>query len=103
MACRRSPGRTIRSTPCAGRSEMDTKTPRNDLDAYWMPFTANRHFKANPRFFVGAQGMYYKTADGRDVLDGMAGLWCCNAGHGRPKIVEAIRKQAAELDYSPAF
>src|SRR3954471_5305465 len=82
---------------------MDAKTPKNSLDAYWMPFTANRQFKANPRLFVGAQGMFYKTADGRDVLDGTAGLWCCNAGHGRPKIVEAIQKQAAELDYAPAF
>src|SRR3954462_7116277 len=68
-----------------------------------MQCTADRQFKANPRLFVGAQGMFYKTADGRDVLDGIAGLWCCNAGHGRPKIVEAIAKQAAELDYSPAF
>jgi beta-alanine--pyruvate transaminase len=76
---------------------------RNDLEAYWMPFTANRQFKANPRLFVGAEGMYYKTADGRDVLDGIAGMWCCNAGHGRPKIVEAIAKQAAEMDYCPAF
>ncbi len=75
----------------------------NDLDAYWMPFTANRQFKSAPRILVGAKDMYYKTADGRDVLDGIAGLWCCNAGHGRPKIVEAIQKQAAELDYSPAF
>ncbi len=76
---------------------------RNDLDAYWMPFTANRQFKANPRLFVAAEGMYYKTADGRDVLDGVAGMWCCNAGHGRKKIVDAISRQAAEMDYSPAF
>ena len=76
---------------------------KNSLDAFWMPFTANRQFKANPRMFVAAQGMFYKTADGRDVLDGTAGLWCCNAGHGRPKIVEAIRRQAGELDYAPAF
>ncbi len=82
---------------------MDAKSPKNSLDAYWMPFTANRQFKANPRLFVGAQGMFYKTADGRDVLDGIAGLWCCNAGHGRPKIVDAIARQAAEMDYSPAF
>lgn len=74
-----------------------------DLNAYWMPFTANRQFKSNPRLIVGADGMYFKTADGRDVLDGIAGLWCCNAGHNRPKIVEAIQKQASELDYSPAF
>jgi beta-alanine--pyruvate transaminase len=83
---------------------MDAKTPRpNDLEAYWMPFTANRQFKANPRIMVGARDMFYRTADGRDVLDGIAGLWCCNAGHSRPKIVEAIQRQAAELDYSPAF
>ena len=75
----------------------------NDLDAYWMPFTANRQFKANPRMVVGADGMYFKLSDGRDLMDGIAGLWCCNAGHNRPRIVEAIQKQAAELDYSPAF
>ncbi|HDR29779.1 MAG TPA: aspartate aminotransferase family protein, partial [Rhodovulum sp.] len=73
------------------------------LSAFWMPFTANRQFKKSPRMFVGAEGMYYKTSDGREVLDGTAGLWCCNAGHCRPKITEAIRKQAAELDYAPAF
>lgn len=75
----------------------------NNLDAYWMPFTANRQFKANPRMVVGADGMYFKLSDGRDLMDGIAGLWCCNAGHNRPRIVEAIQKQAAELDYSPAF
>ncbi|MCF6195304.1 MAG: aspartate aminotransferase family protein [Emcibacter sp.] len=75
----------------------------NDLNAYWMPFTANRQFKANPRMIVSADGMYFKTSDGRDVLDGIAGLWCCNAGHNRPRIVEAIQKQVSELDYAPAF
>ncbi|HEC00171.1 MAG TPA: aspartate aminotransferase family protein, partial [Sphingomonadales bacterium] len=59
--------------------------------------------KANPRMIVGADGMYFKTSDGRDLLDGIAGLWCCNAGHNRPRIVEAIQKQASELDYAPAF
>ncbi|MBJ6987254.1 aspartate aminotransferase family protein [Devosia sp. MC521] len=68
-----------------------------------MPFTANRQFKQNPRMFVAAKDMHYTTADGRQVLDGTAGLWCCNAGHARPKIVEAIAKQAAEMDYAPAF
>ena len=68
-----------------------------------MPFTANRQFKAAPRMIVGAEGMYYRTDDGRQLLDGAAGLWCCNAGHARPRIVEAIQKQAAELDYAPAF
>ncbi|GAB4119200.1 MAG: aspartate aminotransferase family protein [Rhodothalassiaceae bacterium] len=75
----------------------------NSLEAYWMPFTANRQFKANPRMIVGAEGMYFKTADGRDLMDGIAGLWCCNAGHKRPRIVEAIQKQVEILDYSPAF
>ncbi len=78
------------------------RTP-NDLRAFWMPFTANRQFKQNPRMFVAAKDMHYTTAEGRKVLDGTAGLWCCNAGHCRPKITEAIQKQAAELDYAPAF
>ncbi len=73
------------------------------LDAYWMPFTPNRRFKSDPRLIVGAQGMYYQTADGRQVLDGSAGLWCVNAGHGRAPIVEAIRRAAGELDYAPSF
>ena len=74
-----------------------------DLEAYWMPFTANRQFKAAPRMLVKAEGMYYTTDDGRRVLDGFAGLWCCNAGHGRKPIVEAIQRQAATMDYAPAF
>jgi beta-alanine--pyruvate transaminase len=81
---------------------LDRKAP-NDLNAFWMPFTANRQFKKSPRMFVAAKDMHYTTSDGRQVLDGTAGLWCCNAGHCRPKIVEAIQKQAAELDYAPAF
>jgi len=81
----------------------DRAVAPNNLEAFWMPFTANRQFKKNPRMLVGAQDMHYTTSDGRKVLDGTAGLWCCNAGHGRPKIVEAIQKQAAELDYAPAF
>ena len=81
----------------------DTPKVPNDLSAFWMPFTSNRQFKKNPRMFVSADGMYYKTSEGRSVLDGTAGLWCCNAGHNRPLITEAIAKQAAELDYAPAF
>ncbi|MDP2696957.1 aspartate aminotransferase family protein [Thalassospira sp.] len=81
-----------------------TKNRRpNDLSAFWMPFTANRQFKQAPRMLVSAEGMYYKTDDGRDILDGTAGLWCCNAGHKRPKIVEAVKEQMDELDYAPAF
>ncbi len=75
----------------------------NNLEAFWMPFTANRQFKQAPRMLVEADGMFYKSADGREILDGTAGLWCCNAGHRRPKIVEAISRQARELDYAPAF
>jgi beta-alanine--pyruvate transaminase len=75
----------------------------NNLEPFWMPFTANRQFKAKPRLLVGAQGMHYITAEGQRVLDGTAGLWCCNAGHGHPKIVAAIQAQAAEMDYAPAF
>ncbi|HXQ40180.1 MAG TPA: aspartate aminotransferase family protein, partial [Candidatus Udaeobacter sp.] len=66
-------------------------------------FTANRQFKSNPRLFVGAKDMHYTTMDGRRVLDGTAGLWCVNAGHGREKITEAVRNQAGKLDYAPAF
>jgi len=75
----------------------------NDLEAFWMPFSANRAFKKNPRMVSGARDMHYVTPEGRKVLDAVAGLWCCNAGHNRAPIVEAIQKQAAELDYSPAF
>ena len=82
---------------------LDRKVSPNDLNAFWMPFTANRQFKKNPRMFVAAKDMHYTTSDGRQVLDGTAGLWCCNAGHCRPRIVEAIQRQAAELDYAPAF
>lgn len=73
------------------------------LDAYWMPFTANRQFKASPRLLVRAEGMYYHDADDRPILDGAAGLWCCNAGHARPRIVQAIQQQAATLDFAPPF
>jgi beta-alanine--pyruvate transaminase len=72
-------------------------------DAFWMPFTANRQFRAAPRLLSRAEGMYYWTPEGRQVLDGTAGLWCVNAGHCRPKIVEAVRRQVGEMDYAPTF
>ena len=75
----------------------------NDLESYWMPYTANRQFKKNPRLLVAAKDMHFRSHDGREILDGTAGLWCVNAGHGRPKIVEAVQAQVAELDYAPAF
>lgn len=68
-----------------------------------MPFTANRQFKSKPRLLSSAKGMYYQSADGREILDGTAGLWCVNAGHNHPKIIEAIQKQAATLDFAPTF
>ena len=73
------------------------------LEAYWMPFTANRQFKKAPRMLAKAAGMHFWTPEGRQILDGIAGLWCVNAGHGRPKIVEAIQQQAAEMDFAPPF
>jgi beta-alanine--pyruvate transaminase len=75
----------------------------SDLDAYWMPFTSNRQFKKAPRMFTAAKGMHFWTDDGRQVLDGIAGLWCVNAGHGRTKITEAIQRQTAEMDFCPPF
>jgi len=83
-------------------SNRTTVTP-NDLRAFWMPFTANRQFKQDPRMLVAAKDMHFTSSDGREILDGTAGLWCVNAGHCRPKITEAIRQQAGELDYAPAF
>jgi beta-alanine--pyruvate transaminase len=73
------------------------------LDAFWMPFTANRQFKAEPRLIAGAEGMYYTTVDGRKVIDGSAGLWCVNAGHGRREIADAVSRQLTALDYAPSF
>ena len=75
----------------------------HSMDAYWMPFTANRQFKKAPRLLAKAKDMHFWTPEGRQILDGIAGLWCVNAGHARPKIVQAIAEQAAELDYAPPF
>ena len=75
----------------------------NNLDAYWMPFTASRWFKDNPRIIASADGVHYTTMDGHRVIDGTGGLWCCNAGHNRKPIVEAIQKQAATLDFAHSF
>jgi len=82
---------------------MNVHSKPNDLSAFWMPFTANRQFKKAPRLFVGAKDMHYLTNDGRKVLDGTAGLWCVNAGHCRPKIADAVARQAATLDYAGTF
>lgn len=81
------------------------KDPKAGLDvsAFWMPYTANRQFKKAPRLLARAEGMYYWTPDGRQVLDGQSGLWCVNAGHCRPRIVKAIQEQAAVMDFAPTF
>jgi len=80
-----------------------TATSRAELDALWMPFTANRQFKANPRLLARAEGMHYWTHDGRQILDGVAGLWCVNAGHGRKEISDAVSRQIATMEYAPPF
>ena len=86
--------------------DESTSTPRTDaawLDAHWMPFTANRNFKAKPRMIVGGQGAYYTDAEGRKIFDGLSGLWCSGLGHGRTEVAQAIGRAAANLDYAPAF
>lgn len=86
----------------ADLADLATHLP-NDLDAYWLPFTANRQFKGEPRLLVSAQGMYYRDVTGREILDGCAGLWCVNAGHGRGEIQAAVTAQMARLDFAPPF
>ena len=87
----------------AMNAQLTPALSNGDLDAFWMPFTANRQFKSNPRLLARAEGMHYWTADGREVLDGVAGLWCVNAGHGRREITEAVTKQLSTMEFAPAF
>src|SRR3984957_7131110 len=87
----------------AMNAQLNPALSNGDLDAFWMPFTANRQFKSNPRLLARAEGMSYWTADGREVLDGVAGLWCVNAGHGRREITEAVAKQLGTMEFAPAF
>ncbi|MGR3512779.1 MAG: aminotransferase class III-fold pyridoxal phosphate-dependent enzyme [Paracoccaceae bacterium] len=75
----------------------------NDLNSFWMPFTSSRAFADNPRMLVGAEGCHYIGSDGKRRIDGTGGLWCSNAGHGHPKITEAIQRQAATLDFAHSF
>jgi beta-alanine--pyruvate transaminase len=81
---------------------LTTASPAQ-MDAFWMPFSANRDFKKHPRMLVSASGMYYRTDTGREVLDGTGGLWCCNAGHAQPRIIEAVSRQIATMDFAPTF
>lgn len=80
-----------------------SSTALPSLDATWMPFTANKAYKAHPRVLVSAKDMHYRSHDGREILDGTAGLWCVNAGHCRPSITDAMMQAASTLDYAPAF
>ena len=84
-------------------NEISRPNLPNNLDAFWMPFSANRAFKQAPRMLARAEGMFYYTTDDREILDGTAGLWCVNAGHGRREITEAIQRQAATMDFAPTF
>lgn len=83
--------------------EQQDHKDKLDLSKFWMPFTANKQFKAAPRLFKRAQGMYYTTVDDRQVIDAVAGLWCVNAGHGREEIIRAVSEQMSEMDYAPSF
>jgi beta-alanine--pyruvate transaminase len=94
---------SVSSLASALSAEDDLPLGDLSLEAHWMPFTANRAFKRAPRLLVAAKDMHYTAADGRQILDGTAGLWCVNAGHCREPIVQAIAAQAARLDYAPAF
>src|SRR5881227_3374284 len=87
---------------CAIRDTKRVRQP-NDLSAFWLPFTPNRHFKTAPRLLTRAEGMYYYDESGRALLDACAGLWCVNAGHGRVPIADAISRAARELDFAPTF
>jgi beta-alanine--pyruvate transaminase len=82
---------------------MNAPVSQSDQSHLWLPFTANRQFKSHPRMLASAQGMYYTSTDGRQILDGTSGLWCVNAGHCREEITQAITTQAAEMDYAPSF
>ncbi len=87
-------------------NSMQQPTPAQQdlsLDPFWMPFTANRQFKARPRLLASAEGMFYTDVEGRQVMDGTSGLWCCNAGHGRREIAEAVSKQISSMDFAPTF
>jgi beta-alanine--pyruvate transaminase len=93
---------TLNKDLAKDQKQKNNYTP-NDLEAFWMPFTANQDFKADPRIISKSKGMYYYTPNGDKILDAVAGLWCCNAGHNREEIVKAIQEQAAELDFVPSF
>ena len=94
---------TVQTAPVPSAPDTAVRTDAAWLDAHWMPYTANRNFKADPRIIVEGKGAYYTDADGRKIFDGLSGLWCCGLGHGRPEITEAVSRQIGKLDYAPGF
>jgi beta-alanine--pyruvate transaminase len=84
-------------------AQLEPLAAAKELDAFWMPFTANRQFKSSPRLLARAEGVHYWTEDGREIMDGVSGLWCVNAGHGRREITEAVTKQLSTMEFAPAF
>jgi len=95
----------LNDTTSIGATTSTSAYPQDKafLESHWMPFTANRNFKANPRMMVSAQGAYYTDSSGKRIFDGLSGLWCAGLGHGRAEITEAVSRQMATMDYSPAF
>lgn len=93
----------LKSTYRLGLRYASSQALPSDMDGFWMPFSNNRAFKKQPRIVKESSGMYFTSEDGRQILDGSAGLWCTNAGHCHPRIVEAIQQQAAKLDFAPTF
>ena len=87
----------------SGKATLHPDDTGADLQAWWMPFTHNRLFKSKPRLIESAQGAYYTLVDGRRVFDGLSGLWCSPLGHSPPRVVEAVQRQVAKLDFSPSF
>lgn len=92
---------TIAKPSMVARSLASNARP--SMDGHWMPFSDHQRFKQHPKIFERAKGMYYYDENNREILDGHSGLWCVNAGHAQPKIVEAVQKQVAKLDYAPGF
>jgi len=102
--CDRVGIRSFLATIAAPSTDISSEVTANSYGKYWMRFTDNRKFKGFPRkVFERASGVYYYLEDGTPILDGISGLWCCNAGHGQPKIVQAIQNQAAKLDFAASF
>src|SRR5579872_2844172 len=97
------PSATMPNSSSALSAVSADSLSRSDMESCWLPFTPNRQFKAKPRLLAKASGMHYWTPEGRKILDGVAGLWCVNAGHGREEITSAVAKQLQTMDYGPSF